>query len=69
MRGLWSSLYTFLIMFFHPLNVGGTFDFGSINIDRLFFCATFPGHGGGQEEDSHDSKEGVITYIIIKFYL
>ena len=56
-------------MFFHPLKVGGMIDFGSINIDLLFFCVTFPGHGGGQEEDSHDSKEGVISYIIIKFYL
>ena len=42
------------------------FDFGSINID-LFFWATFPGLGGSQEEDSHDSKEG--CYNLYNYYI
>ena len=69
MRGLWSSLYTFLIMFFHPLNVGGTFDFGSINIDLLFFARLFRGMVGVRKKILTTPRKAVITYIIIKFYL
>jgi hypothetical protein len=46
---------------FCPLNVGRTFDFGSIKLSVdvvLWLGATFPWHGGSQDEKLSRPKEG-----------
>jgi hypothetical protein len=59
---------------FCPLNVGGTFAFGSISVDVtvvFWFCATFPWHGrvcGSQEEKSHAQGRPLLL-IYINFNL
>lgn len=51
---------------FCPLNVGGAFGFGSINIDigvLLWFCVTFPWHGMGvRKKNLTPQKKAATTY-------